>query len=51
MCIYDAISLLLVLTIETDRSGPWTITNHPMKVIVPPVTAHKVLEVIPLLLF
>jgi len=36
MCIYDTISLLLVLTLQTDRSGPWMIANHPVKVVVPP---------------
>jgi len=51
MCIYDTISLLLVLTLETDRSGPWMIANHPVKVVVPPVTAHTELEEISLLLF
>lgn len=51
MCIYDTISLLLVLTLETDRSGPWMIANHPVKDVVLPVTAHTELEEIPLLLF
>lgn len=48
---YNTISLLLILTLETDRSGPWTIANHPVKVVVPPVTAHTQLEEISLLLF
>lgn len=51
MCIYDTISLLLVLTLETDRSGPWMIDNHPVKVVVPPVIAHTELEEISLLQF
>jgi len=51
MCIYDTTSLLLVLTQETDRGGPWMIANHPVKVVVPPVTAHTELKEIPLLLF